>query len=353
MRPSPRVAALALVAVVVTTACGGVSPDVAATIDGGAVPVEALANLVAGQDVAAGPEGRDETLRSQRAVLSLLVQARVIEAAARERGVEVTEADIEASLREQATALGGREQLRARLSRFGLDEEQARELIFTVLALETKLRESVVGEEPTEEALREAYRQRRDELAQVELRRILVDSQSEALEIRARLDGGADFAQLAREESTDPATASQGGALGTLLMSELPPVVQRAVDGARAGQIVGPVELGETWNVLQVVDLDEDPPFEAVRGLLADQLRQESFRAYEEFIGGVFAEADIRINRRFGRWDPATRQVQPAEPLVGATRGPLGDADPQVRMPGAPPDPTPRPAPAPTPPPSG
>lgn len=309
------------------TACGGVPADAAAVVDGSAIPMDTLAEIVTGQDGGtAGPDAAGVG-QSQRAVLSLLIQARIIEAAARREGVEVDESDVDAVIEEQAAALGGREQLRSRLERFGLSESRAREVIFRVLAMETRLRESITGGEPTPEEVRTRFEERRGELAQVELRRIVVDSQSTALDLRSRLDRGADFAELASQESADPASAARGGSLGSLLLSELPDVVREAIEGARPGAVVGPLQLGDRWNLLQVADRDESPPFEAVRGVLAARLREERAATYDQFITDVFERAEIQVNPRLGRWDTASRQVQAPTPPVGSTRGPVGPGD--------------------------
>lgn len=320
------------------TACGGVPADAAAVVDGSAIPMDTLAEIVTGQDDGATAPDATGVGQSQRAVLSLLIQARVIEAAAHGEGVEVDEADVEAVIEEQAAALGGREQLRSRLERFGLSESRARDVIFRVLALETRLRETVTGGEPTPEEVRARFEERRGELAQVELRRIVVDSQSAALDLRSRLDQGADFAELASRESVDPASAARGGSLGSLLVSELPDVVRQAIEGARPGAVVGPLQLGDSWNLLQVVDRDDSPPFEAIRGVLAARLREERAATYEQFITDVFERAEIQVNPRLGKWDTTTRQVQAPTPPVGSTRGP-GRPGGQLPAPGPAPAP--------------
>ena len=45
------------------------------------------------------------------------------------------------------------------------------------------------------------------------MRQILVETEEEAEEVLAELDGGADFAELAAERSIDPTAAETGGAL--------------------------------------------------------------------------------------------------------------------------------------------
>lgn len=339
-------AAVALLAV----ACGGVPADVAARVDGETIPMSRLSSIVSRQ-VAAAPQGAaaaPDPASGQRSVLSLLIQAELIEQAARQRGVEVTEEDIEGAIEQQASALGGRQQLDQRLREFGLSRQEARRVFFRVLALEERLRASLSGGQPSEAELRERYRQEQGTLAQVQLRHILVDSRGAAQQVRDRLEGGADFAELARQRSTDQRSASQGGSLGTLRVASLPQSIQGAIEGVEPGGIVGPVQTPAGFHVLQVVARNPDPTFEQVRDQLAQQLSQERQQSYEQFITDLFTGARVTVNPRIGRWSGASRQVEPPRALVDATRAPGGGAPPlPAGAPTVPPTATPAPTGAP------
>lgn len=327
---------------VLLAACGGVPADVAATVGGERIPMETVARIVAQQPegVAAAPSGE-----GQRTVLSLIVRSRIIEDAARRRGVEVTEEDIDAVAEQQAGAVGGAEQLRQQLRQLGLDDEQARQLVFRMLALESALREEVAAGPATEAELRERYREQRDQLGEAGLRHILLDSESAAADVKRQLEQGADFAELARQRSTDTRSAQQGGRLGTVSLSQVPDSVAAALEGATAGDVVGPVRTQAGWHVLGVDSIERSPPFASVRDRLAQQLQQERQQAYQQFLTDLFAEAEVRINRRLGRWDPASGRVEPPEPVVGSTGSP-GRAE--LPVPGATAPASPAPADTPT-----
>ena len=55
----------------------------------------------------------------------------------------------------------------------------------------------------------------------------------------ARIRGGADFAQVAREMSEDASTAGRGGDLGLIAAGELVPEVDKAIQGLKAGESRG------------------------------------------------------------------------------------------------------------------
>lgn len=68
------------------------------------------------------------------------------------------------------------------------------------------------------------------------------DAMKKAQGIAARLRAGADFAQMARSESDDVQSASEGGRLGDVSPAGLPPEVQSVVSGLKDQQVSAPVK---------------------------------------------------------------------------------------------------------------
>ncbi len=81
---------------------------------------------------------------------------------------------------------------------------------------------------------------------------IVVDSESAARELMVQLNGGADFATVAKQKSTDP-TASDGGYMGQLDPSTLRNELREVLAGMKAGQIAGPVKMGESFAIVKVL----------------------------------------------------------------------------------------------------
>ncbi len=73
-----------------------------------------------------------------------------------------------------------------------------------------------------------------------------------AMEIRQRLVEGEDFAELARTESADDATAQQGGELGVFRKGQMVAEFDSAVFRSRPGEIVGPVRTAFGYHVIEV-----------------------------------------------------------------------------------------------------
>ena len=69
-----------------------------------------------------------------------------------------------------------------------------------------------------------------------------------------RIRGGADFAQVAKEMSEDPATASRGGDLGLIGAGELVPDVDKLIQSLKPGEIGGPLRSPFGYHVVKVFE---------------------------------------------------------------------------------------------------
>jgi tetratricopeptide (TPR) repeat protein len=87
---------------------------------------------------------------------------------------------------------------------------------------------------------------------------IVVRSQEEARQVLDRLKKGADFSQIAKEQSIDP-TAADRGFLGTIQLNQLRPELRDAVNGLGAGQLSSVVSLPSGYAILRVMRDGESP----------------------------------------------------------------------------------------------
>src|ERR1700683_1940904 len=85
---------------------------------------------------------------------------------------------------------------------------------------------------------------------------LVVDSADEAAGILLQLQGGADFAELAREKSTD-ATSVDGGFLGRVDPATLRPELRNALQGLRPGELSRVVKLPSGYALLKVLPESE------------------------------------------------------------------------------------------------
>jgi peptidyl-prolyl cis-trans isomerase C len=126
---------------------------------------------------------------------------------------------------------------------------------------------------------------------EVRARHILVKTEDEAKAIIGELKKGADFAELARQKSTDPG-ASEGGDLGYFPKDEMVPEFADAAFKLEKGQISEPVHTRFGWHVIKVEDKRERqvPAFDQVRDQLATHLVR---KAQAELITKLRADAKV------------------------------------------------------------
>ncbi|KKC35798.1 hypothetical protein WH87_14515 [Devosia epidermidihirudinis] len=108
---------------------------------------------------------------------------------------------------------------------------------------------------------------------------ILVPTEDEAKAIKAELDGGADFATLAKEKSIDPGAANGGdlGFFGKGMM--VAPFETAAYALTEIGQISEPVQSQFGWHIIKLEEKRESKPptFEQVAPQLQQQLLMTTF----------------------------------------------------------------------------
>ncbi|MDX2483571.1 MAG: peptidylprolyl isomerase [Pseudodonghicola sp.] len=106
---------------------------------------------------------------------------------------------------------------------------------------------------------------------------ILVETEDEAKALRAALEGGADFAELAKEKSTGP-SGPNGGELGWFGAGMMVPEFEEAVKTMAPGDISQPVKTQFGWHIVKLNQTrDMTPPaLDEVHDEIAGELRQQA-----------------------------------------------------------------------------
>ncbi|MCX8952667.1 peptidylprolyl isomerase [Ruegeria sp. NA] len=143
----------------------------------------------------------------------------------------------------------------------------------------TALTDTVV----TDEAIQAAYDAQYNDFAgedEFDASHILVETEEQANDLKAQLDDGADFAELAREHSTGP-SGPNGGALGWFGKGQMVPEFETAVVALEKGQVSDPVQTQFGWHVVKLNDKrkTEAPALDAVREELAQTVQQDAIQA--------------------------------------------------------------------------
>lgn len=111
------------------------------------------------------------------------------------------------------------------------------------------------------------------------------DAKNRLLQLKERLDHGADFAELARLHSED-SSAAKGGDLGWVAPGDTVPEFERAMDALQPGQISEPIRTPFGWHLIQVLERkSEDVGKERQRSLARQEIRaRKADEAYEDWL---------------------------------------------------------------------
>lgn len=93
-------------------------------------------------------------------------------------------------------------------------------------------------------------------MAQASARHILVSSEAACLDLKAQIEGGADFGDVAKQHSTCP-SGRQGGELGTFGRGQMVKEFDDAVFNGEVGAVQGPVKTQFGYHLLQVTSRED------------------------------------------------------------------------------------------------
>lgn len=338
-----RVFVLAVAVLLAAPACGNLLDPAAAVVYGEKIPMDEVQALLdeyvasqAYEQLAAQGDAGALKREYEQGRLSALIMRAVLTPAAEERGIEITEQDVDDQIAEiAASEFENQSQFEEALKEQGLSRKDLEEIVHDRL-LEDELRSAVVAEaEPTVEDVRAFYE---DNLADFELTRsqhVLVDKEGLARQLAQRLQVAPEarlaklFASLARKHSTDPSASQNGGNLGFQPPGSFVPPFEEAVAALEPGEVSDPVQTEFGWHVIRVV-ARRTSSFEEARPQIESQLAGAAQDdAWRTFLRDLFAEADVEVNPRYGEFDEQLgRVVDPDAGDIPAGEAPAPEESP-------------------------
>ena len=146
-----------------------------------------------------------------------------------------------------------------------------------------------VSEEQVQAAYDEAYGSA-EAATEYNASHILVETEEEAQSLIAELEDGADFAELAKANSTGPSGPS-GGELGWFQPESMVAEFSDAVQEMEPEAISAPVQTQFGWHVIKLNETREltPPPLDEVRGEIEGELQLD---AIETIVSDVMSEVE-------------------------------------------------------------
>lgn len=148
------------------------------------------------------------------------------------------------------------------------------------------LTQKIQTEAVSDAAIKKYYDDNMDKYARpmVRARHILLKDEAKAKEVKAKLDGGADFAELAKSESKDPGSGRRGGDLGWFTKERMVPEFSEAAFALEAGQVSGLVKSKFGWHIIETQEKRDVQPLEEVRPGIERLLSRNALKEYTDGI---------------------------------------------------------------------
>lgn len=228
-------------------------------------------------------EQLNEELNKQygASVLSMMISNKVVDLEADKEKVTVTDKEIQAELDEMVEQYGGQDTFNTLLAQNGLTEDVFKEQIEQNLKV-TKILEPSI--EITDDEIKTYFEDNKESLdtpEQVEASHILVEDEETAKEVKKKLDEGGDFAELAKEYSTDTQTKESGGELGYFSSGQMVEEFDKAAFAMDVDEISDPVKTDYGYHIIKVTGKQEakeatlEESKDQIKETLLDQKVQE------------------------------------------------------------------------------
>lgn len=121
------------------------------------------------------------------------------------------------------------------------------------------------------------------------------EARTRLLQLRQRIEGGDDFATLARSHSDDKGSAIQGGDLGWVNPGDLVPRFEEAMNQLKPGELSQPVQTRFGWHLIQVLGRRQHDATDEVRRSQAREALRErkANEATKQYMERLRAEAYV------------------------------------------------------------
>lgn len=228
-------------------------------------------------------------------ILDTLIANKLVELEAEKEDVTVTDAEITAELEAFIESYGGEDAFNSALEYSGLTVDNFKADLKNSMIIEKLIAPQV---EITEEDMQTYFDENKEEFNQTEQVRashILVEDEATAQEVLKKINAGEDFAELAKEYSTD-SSAENGGDLGFFGKGDMVAEFEEAAWALDIDEVSDIVKSEHGYHIIKKTDYQEatEAKFEDHKEEIEDRLFYEQVNSlYPTFIEDLKEKYDI------------------------------------------------------------
>ena len=246
------------------------------------------------------------TADEKTAIANQLVNANLLLQEGKSSSVEVTPEELDENFNNFKAQYPSEEEFKAALEKVGDTEETIKEKLKDNILLHKYLSEEFYSKpEVTDDDAESFYKENEKQFVspdKIQASHILVKEESEASDVKAKLDSGEKFEDLAKELSKCP-SSGKGGDLGFFGKGQMVPEFESAAFSLNVGEVTGPVKTDFGYHMIKVTDKKEsekqsfDSVKENIKAYLgkgiADQLVSDKINKLRENAEIVIDEAKL------------------------------------------------------------
>ena len=323
---APLCITAAAACVLMFAGCGsndGLTGGVAATVNGTDIAEDKVTSYIQDLRTQQGVTGDEEfaeylnsigyTPESMReAIVDMYVTQELESKAAAEEGIEVTDEELDGVIEPMRENYDSDEAWTEALESVGLTEDTYRERVRQQM-IEEKLQDAVIDEDKAKAddetvlGYVQMYASGLDGMKRSSHILFEADDEETAKKVLEEINNGADFAELAKQYSTDDGSKENGGdvgweGLGNSFVTAYSDALAKLDKGETSGLVTSEfgihiIRCTDVWNAPKEITKLSDVPDElvdVVRTQMADPQAKQA--AFSEYIEGLRDKADIHVN---------------------------------------------------------
>jgi parvulin-like peptidyl-prolyl isomerase len=205
----------------------------------------------------------------RKGVLDRLVQMEILKEEAARRNITVSQKDIDDEYANFQKSGGGEDPSVKILDMYGWTLNQFKEKVMRPYLLQQKLAEALSKDEG-----------------------LNGKAEAKAKDILAQLKAGGDFAKLAKDNSADPGSASQGGELGWFDAGVMVPEFEKAAFALKPGELSDLVKTQYGYHIIKMEEITKDKKTGKVTKAKASHILIAG-PSLQEYLDGKLKEAKV------------------------------------------------------------